>query len=123
MGEDIHINHLAFLDLIASTAAATFGVRYIVETIFRINKAQAVVYEKAFDVGTRAFLEVQFGDIVNKREDRVAHGNAFQPYFGKQDFKLSAKCLVPVRIGTTRAGQYEAAESDVFFKVFTVRFT
>ena len=68
--QNVHIDLLAVAHLVAAAAAAAFGVGGVVETVLRVEHAEAVVDADAFQrVRRAAVVQVQLGDVVHRVKD------------------------------------------------------
>lgn len=118
VGEDVGVDLQRVLDFVSAAAAATFGVRGVVEAVVRVDDDDFSIEENATEAGFGAgFGKFQVFDLMDRAENFVIHGNVFKAIVAEEAFDLTLESGVPCFVGAGSGGEQEAAVFEVFFEV------
>src|SRR6516165_1185340 len=115
---DIHLNGVG--DFVAAAAAATGGVRGVVEPVLRVDNTDPSPDGHAFERARLAVLGFEFGDFIDRVENGMVHSQRLKWKLGKDPGHFAAEGAVPLVRGASRRSEQKAAALDVAAEVLTL---
>src|SRR5690606_12495460 len=96
IGENIHVHFLAVLHFVAAATAAAGDLGGVVEAFGAVDADDAAVDDEDFELGgAGAFAEADGGDVEDRAEDGMLHGDGLQLDLRKNALHFATEGLVP----------------------------